>query len=91
MEKEEQRFVVKFFWLKGRGSKNIHQELMSTLGDDTHGLSQIKIWLQRLRTGDLSCSDLSRAERPPITLEPQVGDFSKSILSQVLTQSQRTS
>jgi hypothetical protein len=43
MEKEEQRLVVKFFWLKGWGSKTIHQELMSTLEDDAYGLSQIKI------------------------------------------------
>jgi hypothetical protein len=34
MEKEEQGFVVMLFWLKGWGSKKIHQELMSTLGDD---------------------------------------------------------
>jgi hypothetical protein len=38
-----------------------HQELMSTLGDDLYGLSQIKIWLQRARTGDLSRSDFLRA------------------------------
>jgi hypothetical protein len=43
MEKEEQRFAIKFFWLKGWGSKKIHQELMGTLGDDAYGLSQIKI------------------------------------------------
>jgi hypothetical protein len=43
MEKEEHRFVVKFFWLQGWGPKKIHQELMSTPGDDAPGLSQIKI------------------------------------------------
>jgi transposase len=48
---------------------------MSTLGDDAYGLSQIKIWLQRFRTGDLSCSDLHCAGRPPLTLEPQVEAF----------------
>jgi hypothetical protein len=58
MEKEEQIFVVKFFWLKERGSKTIHQELMGTLGHDVYGLSQLKIWLQRFRTGDLSRSNL---------------------------------
>jgi hypothetical protein len=45
MEKEEQRFVVKLFWLKGWGSRKIHQGLMRTLRDDACGLSQIKIWL----------------------------------------------
>jgi hypothetical protein len=43
MEKDEQRFIVKFFWLKGWGSKNTYQGLMGTLGDDAYGLSQIKI------------------------------------------------
>jgi hypothetical protein len=43
MEKEEQRFVIMFFWLKGWGSKRIHKKLMSTLGDDVYKLSQIKI------------------------------------------------
>jgi transposase len=75
MEKEEQRFVVKFFSLTGRESKKIHQEVMNTLGDDAYGLSQIKIGLQRFRTRDLSCSDLPRAGRPPLTLAPQVEPF----------------
>jgi hypothetical protein len=74
MEKEEQRFVVTFVWLKGWGSKN-HQELMNILGDDVHGLSQIKIWLQKFRIGDLSCNDLPRAGRLPLTLGPQVEAF----------------
>jgi transposase len=75
MKKEEQRFIAKVFWLKGWGSKKIYLELMSTRGDDAYGLSQIKIWLQRFRTGDLSCSDSPRAGRPPLTLGPQVEAF----------------
>jgi transposase len=75
MEKEEQKFVVKFFWMKGWGSKTVHQERMSTPGDDAYGLSQIKIWLQRFRTAGLSCGDLPRAGRPPLTLGPQVETF----------------
>jgi hypothetical protein len=43
MEKEEQRFAVKFFSLEEWCSKMIHQELMNTLGGDAYGLSQIKI------------------------------------------------
>jgi hypothetical protein len=39
------------FWRKGWGPEKIHQELMNTLGNDAYGLSQIKIWLQRFRTG----------------------------------------
>jgi hypothetical protein len=61
MEKEEQRFVMKFLWLRGWGAKRIHEELMRILGDDSHGASQIKIWLQRFRNGDLSCRDSPRS------------------------------
>jgi hypothetical protein len=43
MEKEEQRFVMTFLWLKGWRAKRIHEELMSTLGDDSYGASQIEI------------------------------------------------
>jgi hypothetical protein len=57
MEKEEQRFVMKFLWLKAWGAKTIYEELMSTLGDDSYAVSQIKFSLQRFRNGDLSCKD----------------------------------
>jgi hypothetical protein len=50
MEKEKQRFVMKFLWLKGWTVKRIHEERMSTLGDDLYAVSQIKIWLQKFRT-----------------------------------------
>jgi hypothetical protein len=43
MEKEGQRFAMKYLWLKGYGAKKIHEELVSTLGDDSYGISQIKI------------------------------------------------
>jgi hypothetical protein len=59
MEKDEQRFIMKFLWLKGWGVKRIHEELMSTLGDDSDGVSQIKVWLQQFRNGDLSLQRLS--------------------------------
>jgi hypothetical protein len=48
--------------------------------DDAYRLSQIKISLQRFRTGDLSCGDLPRAERPPLTLGLQVEPFLQKYL-----------
>jgi hypothetical protein len=75
MKKGEQRFVMKVFWLKGWGSKKIHKEVMNILGDDAYGLFQIKIWLQRLRTRNLSCSDLPRAVRPPLPVGAQFEAF----------------
>jgi hypothetical protein len=43
MEKEEQRFVIKCFWMKDWGAKRIRQEPVATLGDEAYGVSQIKI------------------------------------------------
>jgi hypothetical protein len=54
METEEQKFVMKFLWLKGWGAKRIQEELNSTLGDDSYAVPQIKFWLQKFRNGDLS-------------------------------------
>jgi hypothetical protein len=36
---------MKYFWMKGWGSEKIHEELITTLGDDAYHLSQIKAWL----------------------------------------------
>jgi hypothetical protein len=75
MKKEEQRFVMKFLWLKGWGAKRIHEELMSTLGDDSYKVSQIKTWLQKSKNGDLSCKDSPRSGRPLLTLGPHLEAF----------------
>jgi transposase len=75
MKKERQRFLMKFLWMKGWGAKRIHEELMSTLGDDSYGVSQIKIWLQKFRNGDLTCKDSPRSGRPLLTLGPQLEAF----------------
>jgi hypothetical protein len=42
MEKEEQRFIIKYFWMKQWGAKRIHQQLVTRLGDDIYGVSQLK-------------------------------------------------
>jgi hypothetical protein len=39
MEKEEQRFVIKYLWMKDWGAKRIHQELVTRLGDDAYRVS----------------------------------------------------
>jgi hypothetical protein len=75
MHIEEQRFVIKYFLTKDWGSKKIHEELITTLGDDAYHLSQIKTWLQRFKNGDLSCKGHSRPERPVLTLGSQFEAF----------------
>jgi hypothetical protein len=49
---EEQKFIITYLWMKGWGSKEIHDELITTIGDDASGLSQIKIWLSKFRNDD---------------------------------------
>jgi hypothetical protein len=71
MEKEQQRFVMKFLWLKGWSAKKIHAKPMRTLGDDSQRVSQMKIWLQKFRNGDFSCKDCPLSGRPLFTLGPQ--------------------
>jgi transposase len=61
--------------MKGWGAKKIHEELITTLGDDAYHLWQIKTWLQRFKNGDLSCKDHSRPGRPVLTLGSQLQAF----------------
>jgi hypothetical protein len=75
MAKEEQGFVMKFLWLKDCGAKQIHEKLMSTLGDDSYRVCQMKIWLQKFRNGDLPCKHSSRSGRPLSTLGPRLETF----------------
>jgi hypothetical protein len=63
------------FLAERMGVEKVHQELMNTLRDDAYGMSQIKIWLQTFRTGDLSYSGLPRAGRPLLGLGPQIETF----------------
>jgi hypothetical protein len=66
---------LKFLWLKSWGAKRIHEELMSTLGDNSYAVSQIKIWLQKSGNGVLSYKDSPRSGRPLLTLGPQLEAF----------------
>jgi hypothetical protein len=50
---------------------------MNTLGDDAYGVSQIKIWLQKFRKGDLSCKDSPRSGQPLLTFGPQLEAFTQ--------------
>jgi hypothetical protein len=59
MEKEEARFFIEHCWMNNWDSKQVHQELVTTLRADAYARSQIKIWLQKFRNGDLFTSPLS--------------------------------
>jgi hypothetical protein len=63
MEKGEQRFLIKYSWVKNWGSKAIHQELVITLEADAYGRFQIKTRLLKFRNSDL-LSVTHRREAP---------------------------
>jgi hypothetical protein len=75
MEKSEQRFIIKFFFIKGFGSKVIHRKLTKVLSSTTYSLTQIKEWCTRFETGDLLYEDQSRLGHPPHVLEKALSDF----------------
>jgi hypothetical protein len=68
MDRIEQKMMVKYFFLKGHGSKLIHKELVSTLQNNAISLSILKNWLRRFKYGDVSCGEEEWPGRPLISL-----------------------
>jgi hypothetical protein len=68
MDKSEQRFIVKFFFLKCLGAKAIHRELTAVLDSTAYSLSQATGWRGRLATDKLSRQDEFRRGSPPHVL-----------------------
>jgi hypothetical protein len=60
--------MVKYFFLRGQGSKVIHKELVSTFHNNAISLSAVKNWLRGFKSGDLSCGDNERSGRHLISL-----------------------
>jgi hypothetical protein len=75
MEKAEQRFVVKFFFVKDFDSKIIHKKLTAILGSTVYALTQITEWRAHLKAGELLCEDKCRSRRPPHVLRKALSDF----------------
>jgi transposase len=57
MDEVEQRFVVKYFFIKGWSNKKITAELQTTLHDSALSSSTVKRWIRKFKNGDLSCDD----------------------------------
>jgi hypothetical protein len=64
MEKRQQRFVIKFFWLREYRPREIHQELLATLGSDAYSEDPVQYWVARFESGDTICADISRPGTP---------------------------
>jgi hypothetical protein len=90
MDEFGQKFIVKYFHLKGWGNKTITAELEGTFQGSIlfcsilfwSGLlccvlsrAIVKRWLRKFKTGDLSCSDQHRPGRRLTILRPILKKF----------------
>jgi transposase len=64
MDEVEQRFVVKYFDIKGRVNKKITAELQATFHDSAISNSTVKRWIREFKNGDSSFDDDPRPVRP---------------------------
>jgi hypothetical protein len=60
----QQRFVIKFFWLRECRPRQRYQELLATLGNDAYSEDSAQYWVSRFQSGDTSCDDISRPGTP---------------------------
>jgi hypothetical protein len=78
MEKEESDSLSNIS--RWRTGPKFHQELMTTLGADACGRSQIKIWRHKFRNSDLFCKNAPRTRQPSMTLGRNLRHFLENIL-----------
>jgi hypothetical protein len=64
MERKQQRFVIKFVWLREYRPCQIHQELFATLGSGAYSEDSVQYWVSRFESGGINCEEISRAGRP---------------------------
>jgi hypothetical protein len=57
MDEVEQRFIVKYFFVKGWDNERITVELQSALHSSAVPNSTLKSWIKKFKSGDLSCDD----------------------------------
>jgi hypothetical protein len=75
MNKFEHRFIIKYFHLKGWGNRRITAELESTFQGSALPRATVKRWLRKFKSGDLSCLDENRPDRPLTILERVLKKF----------------
>jgi hypothetical protein len=66
--KRQERFVIKFVWLRKYRPRQIHQELLATLRCDTYSEDSVQYCVARFQSGDTSYEDISRPGKPLIDL-----------------------
>ena len=70
----EKRAVIKFFFLQGKGPKEIHAFLTDTLEEHAPPYATVKNLVVQFKLGDFSTCDAPRPGRPKIVTTPEIID-----------------
>jgi hypothetical protein len=68
MDRIEQRYIMKFLFMDGKGYKAIHTELSRVLKEHAVTIDVCTYWCRRFKAGDFSMDDQARPGRPPTLL-----------------------
>lgn len=82
MEFSELRAVIKYLRIKGLPRKAVHEELVTTLGEDAPSYSMVKKWYAEFAHGRTSTEDAARSGRPADVTTPEMVD---KVLSLILS------
>jgi histone-lysine N-methyltransferase SETMAR len=77
MDNFEQRIVMKFLFLQGKGYKAIHTEVHGVLGQEAVSLSTAKRWCQRFKQGQFDLNDEIRPGRPALDIADTISQLLK--------------
>ena len=68
----ETRTVIKFLFLQGKMSKEIHAILKETLGEYAPSYATVKNWVAQFKRGDFFTCDAPRLGRPKRVTIPEI-------------------
>ena len=64
IDSKEQKYIIHFYWLKKRTTKEIHEKLKIVYQDDALSIQTIRKWIKRFDNGINNINDLKRKGRP---------------------------
>ena len=70
----ETRAIIKYFFLQGKATKEIHAILTETLGEYALLYAIVKNWVAQIKSGDFSTCDAPRPGKPNKVTTPEVID-----------------
>lgn len=66
MERNEYRVIIKYFVMKGKGAKEIFDDMSETLGKECPSYTTVKFWAAEFKRGRKSVSDDPRSGQPKL-------------------------